>query len=293
MKTVMFAFAMTAGLVAPPVAAQIGTQARTVAGSRCCVVGGNTAITDGSAQFSARTSSSAAIDYTGIGIAGGRNVNAAATAYADLKTGKLGVSAVSTYAGLSSAVTGWEEMLRFSVDGADDGTVTPIEFLFSFGGTIGRLAGYAQTGLYFGVHQTMGNGGYGGDSFFDLTRSGGQYLVGGIDLRREGWLGFEAIPDSSGDNYPIKATFGLRGSNPTLSLATRLTAFLQEQASADFSNGATFAMTLPDTVRFTSGSGVFLSAVSAVPEPASWAMMLIGFGLVGAATRRTRASAFA
>jgi hypothetical protein len=35
-----------------------------------------------------------------------------------------------------------------------------------------------------------------------------------------------------------------------------------------------------------------VTAVGGVPEPASWAMMIAGFGLIGAATRRRRAAAF-
>ena len=42
-------------------------------------------------------------------------------------------------------------------------------------------------------------------------------------------------------------------------------------------------------VSFTSDSGVFLTAASgAVPEPAAWALMMGGFGLVGAMARRRR-----
>jgi hypothetical protein len=33
--------------------------------------------------------------------------------------------------------------------------------------------------------------------------------------------------------------------------------------------------------------------VTAVPEPASWAMMIVGFGLVGAVSRRRQAKRFA
>jgi hypothetical protein len=34
-------------------------------------------------------------------------------------------------------------------------------------------------------------------------------------------------------------------------------------------------------------------ATTAVPEPASWAMLIIGFGLTGAAARRRRGAAVA
>lgn len=50
---------------------------------------------------------------------------------------------------------------------------------------------------------------------------------------------------------------------------------------------------LPDGLSFGSASGVFLTDVGAVPEPASWAMMIAGFGLVGAAMRRGRRSSIA
>jgi hypothetical protein len=40
-----------------------------------------------------------------------------------------------------------------------------------------------------------------------------------------------------------------------------------------------------------SGDSTLLSATLAVPEPASWALMITGFGMIGAATRRRRSLA--
>jgi len=59
-------------------------------------------------------------------------------------------------------------------------------------------------------------------------------------------------------------------------------------------NTSTIGITAPGG-SFTSDSGKFLGfaqtpQTSAVPEPATWAMMIGGFGLVGAAMRRRRAS---
>lgn len=50
---------------------------------------------------------------------------------------------------------------------------------------------------------------------------------------------------------------------------------------------------LPDGLSWTSQSGVFLSGIGnggggVVPEPATWAMLIIGFGLVGSTMRRRR-----
>jgi hypothetical protein len=47
---------------------------------------------------------------------------------------------------------------------------------------------------------------------------------------------------------------------------------------------------LPDGLTYSSASGVFLTGLSAggVPEPATWAMMILGFGVIGGAMRRRR-----
>ncbi len=44
-----------------------------------------------------------------------------------------------------------------------------------------------------------------------------------------------------------------------------------------------------DSIRYVSAGSV--SAVSAAPEPGTWAMMIIGFGLAGYQLRRHRARA--
>jgi hypothetical protein len=58
----------------------------------------------------------------------------------------------------------------------------------------------------------------------------------------------------------------------------------------DFMNTATFGIKGAQGVSYTSDSGVFLGGAigSAVPEPATWAIMILGFGTAGAALRRRR-----
>jgi hypothetical protein len=92
----------------------------------------------------------------------------------------------------------------------------------------------------------------------------------------------------------------------TLNLQGELQIFCIGTGICDFTNTAALRFgALPEGLSFTSQSGVFLTGLGspgdgggggtpgAVPEPASWAMMIAGFGLVGAAVRRRRAAALA
>jgi hypothetical protein len=73
---------------------------------------------------------------------------------------------------------------------------------------------------------------------------------------------------------------------------------LGKDFSFSFSGGnPSFSATVGSSGRNTafSGSGTFASdpaplVVGSVPEPASWAMMLVGFGAVGGAVRRQKAN---
>jgi hypothetical protein len=60
-----------------------------------------------------------------------------------------------------------------------------------------------------------------------------------------------------------------------------------------FGDGGTFSIALNDAIFATPGSasisGTFTLLTPSVPEPATWAMMLLGFGAVGFALRRQKA----
>lgn len=60
-------------------------------------------------------------------------------------------------------------------------------------------------------------------------------------------------------------------------------------ADVNFGNSAHFSFKLPENVLMTSRSGVaFGPAVAAVPEPATWAMLIVGFGAIGGSVRAQR-----
>jgi hypothetical protein len=63
--------------------------------------------------------------------------------------------------------------------------------------------------------------------------------------------------------------------------------------------GATGAVTTHGTLQFVNGNGVYSGDISGrldapgIPEPASWALMILGFGATGAGLRRSRRQVFA
>jgi hypothetical protein len=89
----------------------------------------------------------------------------------------------------------------------------------------------------------------------------------------------------SGQSYDVYAAFNiLLSGGPQIGPVTM-----------DFSNTSTIGIQAPQGGSFTSASGEFLGfaqtpGTGVVPEPASWAMLIAGFGLVGATMRRRRAS---
>lgn len=92
-------------------------------------------------------------------------------------------------------------------------------------------------------------------------------------------------------------TFLLDPSNPNLLISLGLSYQLSDysagsddtQSASDL--GARVRVTAPDGISFTSASGVFPGSASNVPEPATWSMMILGFGAIGATMRRRRAVA--
>lgn len=108
---------------------------------------------------------------------------------------------------------------------------------------------------------------------------------------------------AAGQPYASFYTFSLGN----VAAGTTLT-LTHDDGAALFQNGARVGNTVSgptgavtESVRFTNSGNVTLNysrqnstpsilTVSAVPEPATWAMMLVGFGMVGAVSRRRRSA---
>lgn len=102
--------------------------------------------------------------------------------------------------------------------------------------------------------------------------SGATYVIGGYDT------------EADGDSYRLE--------NDSVTLAPELT-FMGTAISAP---GMGFAF--PDTVyafdngRFGPNFRFDVAAAPGVPEPASWALLILGFGMIGAARRRRTTLAY-
>jgi hypothetical protein len=199
------------------------------------------------------------------------------TASADLSTGILRASAKSdTYHSRGQAAAELFDDVTFSVLGGGSNQIAVVAHL---DGTIGSFANFSSiSGLSYNLNF--------GQSYFHFVSQGTQ-------------AGFTVStgPVTDWDSYSltnVTATgFDFTGlvtvsNGQTLSVAHRLNLACQEGVDCDFSRTGTIALQLPSGVSFTSASGVFLTSTGggAVPEPASWAMLVAGFGLVGNAMRR-------
>jgi hypothetical protein len=207
------------------------------------------------------------------------NSVATASGYSDLASGRLGAYAAGQVGGAGNGLgahvdVSFEDGLHFSVPGATATTVTPIRLLASLHAS--SLSGGATFIAGF-----VGQGGVQDDFGGSLNN------VVYRNLDQQNLLDFATWVD--GDTRYYDMTFGLVGPAPIAILQMRLRASGADGGVTDMMHTAGVRLGLPDNVTFTSGSGVFLTALtSGVPEPSLWAMMIVGFGCAGALLRRSR-----
>jgi hypothetical protein len=217
-----------------------------------------------------------------------------ASTYANLATGKLGANGETSYYQTALTVASLRDTLNFYVAGAEASTITNIMLKFqldgglfapdapigtpSLGTRVARVDDYFTFGGAFGratFERIGGNDSYGTEAVLNQRVGQGGWVSFSWDVISPGMTQFTGV-------------YALNGASQTLGISNDLSGFAQSIGSFTYGNTSSLNFVLPTNVTFTSASGVFLSGLGgpgAVPEPASWALMIAGFGIVGSALR--------
>ena len=115
-----------------------------------------------------------------------------------------------------------------------------------------------------------------------------QFTIQGVDIK------FNGAPDTADILFYTLSEFGAFDFNSVGGVAAVAYGdqlYTGPNSAPTFKLG-TFTTTLGTGGTFGAGT-LTISAVSGVPEPTNWAMLIAGFGLVGAVARRRRVEALA
>ncbi len=217
-----------------------------------------------------------------------------ATAAANLATGKVGLTASATNFSTANSSARLIDTLHFTVAGATASTVTYIPVSFSFAGTFvpggdpAHSSAELTWGFYFGNASTYEFGDYGAGYYappnyptfaFPETTPG----------RTAGWASYSFASYTPTDTR-FSGMYAITGATADIPVDFSL-ALNAYNVALDYLDTGNVRIGAVAGVSYTSDSGVFLTAgdsVGGVPEPASWAMLVAGFGVIGALARRRR-----
>jgi hypothetical protein len=188
----------------------------------------------------------------------------------------------------SDGFASFNDVLHLSVAGASADTVTAISVSFAIDGTLASPAGaypFAGVGDFYGL-MTFGTS----QAQFNFTND----ITTGFKTLGTFGTGASSYPGtwSYASDYTTATyteTYDITGAEADIAVAARANMDCSNGSSCQFGNTAKFIIDAPTGTSFTSDSGVFLTGgTSAVPEPATWAMMMIGLGALGAGLRQRR-----
>ena len=169
----------------------------------------------------------------------------------------------------------------------------------------------AQAALVvFGVNANLSTAPYTfsyGDSSFTFSATGDIFNPLAVRTGGTGAVnsfgGFLGIPVTPTSNFPDRGVVTFGPSNPYTAFPTATTVpysnggnLIGLRATSAAGSFYGFAYTVDNIFRgygFENVAGATVTATTAVPEPATWGMMILGFGIAGAALRRRRVAAAA
>ncbi len=229
----------------------------------------------------------------------GLTASGSAYATASLAKGSVGVASSGTYldccgvgsgqaGGTGVSVASVADTLHFLISGASPQTVTTIGVAFHVDGVIDAFTPAGDSIADLSAVLQLGGGYFQGNILSNVSSGYAPVLTEGPPP--SGWLTQSLSPNAPGD-FTFHGTLALTGATQDLGVYESLFGLCGLGTACDYSHTASLSFTLPSNVSFTSDSGVFLTqpiGAPGVPEPASWSLMLVGFGGLGVLLRRTR-----
>lgn len=217
-----------------------------------------------------------------------RNIGSDYQSNVDLATGTIRIYQNTTGPNASGQAVGvFGDTLNFT---GGDGSL--VDFAFDFDGIINAPAwdGNISSYLQYGVSATL--------YVFDAS-SAATYdnytSIGGALISQSGFFNFAKPTTAAIDEYFARslsgsvAVTGDQSFKVFASLGTFVSISNQPATvTMDFLHTGAIGVQAPAGVDYSSASGVFLTDTGAVPEPATWAVMILGFGLAGGTLRRRR-----
>ena len=177
-----------------------------------------------------------------------------------------------------------EDTLTFSIDGATADTVTALTFAFDSKGTVSSGPFSGPQHVFQAAVRSISA---------PVAAFSGQYQDGRTGTFETGWVSFTVTSDEAG-HFAGFGTYNLIGANPTLGYLLDLAVVGGPGSTVDLSQTAGLQLGLPIGVSYTSASGQRIpllgGPVGSVPESCTWAMMLVGFGIMGASMRHREKS---
>ena len=212
-------------------------------------------------------------------------------ALADLTSGSLkGVADSSGTSDRASFSAAMSDVFHFNIANATADTITRLFMKVHFDAEI-QSGGHVilESNLLSSVNGSFDQQNH---SFVSLYNSANPEFTFAYDDALGD--GYDNIAFSNLGNSTIHGTFDhllafdVRGQTGSASFYAGVSTGGDGNGKVNFGNSAHYQFVLPDDVTFTSASGTAFTAIPAVPEPTTWAMMIAGFGAVGSAMRRRR-----